>query len=246
MTVLVTGASGVLGSRVVAELSQRGVPHRRAGRGSGDVRLDLITGVGVEEAVDGVEAIVHCASDPARHRQVDVEGTRRLLAAATGHMVYPGIVGCDVVPLPYYGSKLVVERMLESRPHSILRATQFHQLIWDMAARFTRRPIVVVPHDTRYQVLDPAALARRLVDAVEFGPGGRLPDLGGRFAYDIADLTRSYMRANHIHKLLIRVNRRGLVGAALRAGGNLTPSRDETGETWNEFMERMVAGSCER
>lgn len=230
----------MLGHRVVSELAHRGIPHRSAGRHSGDVRLDLGSGSGIEEAVDGVDVVIHCASDFTAHRQVDVEGTRRLLRATDAHVVFASIVGCDVIPLPYYDSKLAVERMLASHPHSILRATQFHQLVWGMTLQYSRRPIAVVPHDTRYQVLDPAVMARRLVDAAEAGPQGRLPDLGGRFAYDIADLTRSSMKARGVHKPLVRFNRRGLVGAALRAGGNLTPNRDEEGETWNDFIKRKA------
>jgi hypothetical protein len=83
-------------------------------------------------------------------------------------------------------------------------------------------------------------MARRLVDAVERGPGGRLPDIGGRFAYEMTDLTRSYLRAKGLRRPLVRRNRSGLVGAALRAGGNLTPNRDETGETWNDFVARQL------
>ncbi len=39
----------------------------------------------------------------------------------------------------------------------------------------------------------------------------------------------------------------GTLGAALRAGANLTPNRDESGETWNQFIERQdeLAGLAE-
>jgi nucleoside-diphosphate-sugar epimerase len=51
--------------------------------GEGRVRGDLATGEGQETAVQGVEAILHCASSPASTRQVDVEATERLLGVAS-------------------------------------------------------------------------------------------------------------------------------------------------------------------
>ena len=82
---LVTGGTGVLGRRVVERLDAAGVGARvmsRSGR-PGTVRGDLLTGEGLDAAVRGVETVIHCASSPYRKtREVDVEGTRRLLEAA--------------------------------------------------------------------------------------------------------------------------------------------------------------------
>ena len=87
LNVLVTGGTGVLGTRVVERLGAAGVEARvmsRSGR-PGTVRGDLLTGEGLDAAVRGVETIIHCASSPYRKtREVDVEGTRRLLEAAAG------------------------------------------------------------------------------------------------------------------------------------------------------------------
>jgi uncharacterized protein YbjT (DUF2867 family) len=99
-------------------------------------------------------------------------------------------------------------------------------------------PWVAVPNDTRFQVLDPGLVANTLGQAVEEGPAGRLPDLGGPFAYEAADLARSYLAATGKKRVLVRPNYPGLVWAAFRAGGNLTPNRGG-GETWNEFVQRV-------
>ena len=63
---------------------------------------DLATGERLEAAVQGVEAIVHCASSPAKTCQVDVEGTERLLGVADragiSHVLFISIVGIDRNP----------------------------------------------------------------------------------------------------------------------------------------------------
>jgi uncharacterized protein YbjT (DUF2867 family) len=119
--VLVTGGTGALGRRVVERFEGAGVGSRvfsRSGR-PGTYKGDLITGEGLEQAVSGVDTIVHCASSPFRKaRQTDVEGTKRLLAVAAGtgvsHLVYISIVGIDrVQSYPYYRVKLETERVVE-------------------------------------------------------------------------------------------------------------------------------------
>ena len=78
---LVTGGTGSLGRRVVERLRDAGHEVRvlsRSGR-PGTVRGDLLTGEGLDEAVGGTDVVVHCASSPRKTRQIDVEGTKRLL-----------------------------------------------------------------------------------------------------------------------------------------------------------------------
>ncbi len=244
MTILVIGATGALGTLVADEVRRRGMAVRTAARSGADVAVDLVSGSGLDAAVVGIDAVIHCATDPLHHRRVDVDGTLRLLEKAPVPMVFPSIVGCDVIPLGYYRSKLAGEEMVAAhRPgFTILRATQFHDLVWSTLERLSRPPVMVVPHDTRVQVIDPATVARLLVDAAVDGPAGRLDDIGGPFAYEARDLARSVLAATGRKRPILRVNLPGLTGAAFRAGGNLTPNRDEDGDTWNEFVEKKVSG----
>jgi uncharacterized protein YbjT (DUF2867 family) len=249
--VLVTGAGGTLGRRLVGELARRGHTVAAATTREGApknlgtiryIRVDLATGAGVDDAVAGVATIVHAASSPPRAREVDLDGLLRLMKAAPqAHVVYPGIVGCDLIPTPYYGIKTETEQALidSGAPWTILRATQFHQLIWHWYATESRNPFLLAPKDTRYQVVDPLEVARRLVDLVESGPQGRVDDIGGPFAYEAADLARSCLAAVGSKRRIIKYNKPGIVGAALRAGANLTPHR-AAGQTWNDFIERQM------
>ena len=258
MEVLVTGGTGVLGSAVVAELVSRVHAVRVLSRhpdAVGDTaRLvpgSLASAGAIAEALDGVEAVVHCATDPRNHRRVDRDGTALLLETArrsgNPHVVYPGIVGSDVIPLGYYKSKIAAEEMIERSdcPFTFVRATQFHTLIWTALDRLARLPVMVLPRDTRFQPLDHAVMAQLLVDAVESGPRGRMPDIGGPMAYEAKDLATSHRAATGHGRRMIQFNMPGIVGAAFRAGGNLTPNRNTEGKTWNDFVAERMAVSSE-
>ena len=161
---LVTGGTGVLGRRVVERLGAAGVGARVMSRSGkpGTVRGDLLTVEGLDAAVRGVETVIHCASSPYRKtREVDVAGTGRLLEAAVragvSHFVYISIVGVDrASSYPYYRIKLDAERVIEASPvpHTILRATQFYDLVL-MAVRFIDRlPVMPVPAGLQGQPID--------------------------------------------------------------------------------------------
>lgn len=258
MIVLVTGASGTLGRRVVSTLAGRAHAVRAMTRTRSarfpppaeGVVADLDSGEGVPDAVDGVDAIVHCATDPRSHRRVDRDGTRVLVETArrsnVRHIVYPGIVGADVVPLRYYRSKRAAEDAVATSGigWTVLRSTQFHEFIWWLLSKSARMPVALVPAGTRAQPIDPAAVATRLADALEQGPSGRLPDIGGPHAYEVTQLAQSYLTAMGIDRRVVPLNLPGIVGASLRAGANLTPNRADEGRTWNDFVaERMEAQS---
>lgn len=228
-TVLVTGASGLLGRRVVQALQSRDLSVLSAPRDLSQVDLAP------------VDAVVICATDPARPFEIDLGQIDFLVTHTEAHLVYPSIVGCDLMPWPYYEAKTTCEQNLQSRASrwTIIRATQFHHLIWGWYTAPTRWPWLAVPAETRYQVLDPAVHAEALAAAVADQMFGRLPDIGGPFAYEARELARSCQRAIGRRRPVLTYNKRGLFGAALRAGANLTPNRSG-GETWNEFIARRT------
>lgn len=88
-TVLVTGAGGFVGSRVVAALEAAGLPvvagHRRLPPGPSAPAhraLDVLDPKSLAVAMPGVETVVHTAVGGARDTRVIVDGTRNTLAAA--------------------------------------------------------------------------------------------------------------------------------------------------------------------
>jgi uncharacterized protein YbjT (DUF2867 family) len=208
--ILVTGGTGTLGRQVVSRLQEAGrevrVLSRRAhGPDSRDgvvfVTGDLATGAGIATAAAGAGTIVHCASN----QKGDAEATRNLVQAARAasveagppHLVYISIVGVDRFPRLYYKTKLESERVVTESglPWTILRATQFYDLILGWSAPLAKLPVVPVPAGFVTQPVDSGEVATRLAALALAEPSGRVPDMAGPQALSFADLIRTYLKA---------------------------------------------------
>ncbi len=101
-----------------------------------------------------MDTIVHCATTNGRG---DVAATRHLIesARASGarHLVYVSIVGVDRLPFGHYRAKLETERLIESSglPWTILRTTQFHDLILWLTTVQRRLPVTLTLAGTSFQ-----------------------------------------------------------------------------------------------
>lgn len=218
--ILVTGGTGTLGRAVVARLA--GHQTRVLSRRPGDVVGDLRTGAGLDAALAGVSAVIHCATSLRRH---DVEHARRLVEAArragSPHIVYVSIVGIERIPVPYYRTKLAVERLLlhSGLPCTVLRATQFHDLVLRLFTLQRRSPVLLLPAGTRFQPVDVRDVAVRLVELAAGAPAGRAPDFGGPEVRSLRDLARAYRPDRRV----LQVPLPGRVIRGYRDGANLAP-----------------------
>jgi uncharacterized protein YbjT (DUF2867 family) len=160
-------------------------------------------------------------------------------ARATGtlHLVYVSIVGVDRVPYRYYRAKLEAERLIQGSglPWTILRATQFHQLVLLVARGLARLPVVPVPAATSVQPIDAAEVADRLASLAAGPPAGRVADLGGPQIWPAAELLRACLDAAGRRRPALPVRLPGAVFAGYRRGGHLAPDRAMGRRTWEEF-----------
>jgi uncharacterized protein YbjT (DUF2867 family) len=211
-------------------------------------QADIESGAGLSAALAGVDVVVHAASSPAKHtRQIDVEGTRRLLQAAraadVAHFAYISIVGIDRIPYAYYRHKRAAEALVteSSLPWSILRATQFHTLIDSTLRRADRRPLLLLPTDLQFQPIDVGEAAERMAEAVAAGPAGRLPDIGGPEVLTLGEMARDWMRARGRQRRMVYLPMPGGFAAALRQGHNTSPSQRYGRITWADWLRTTYA-----
>lgn len=232
--VLVTGATGTLGARVVPAVLAAGhrvlaLSRREHADGAGVQwrRADLLSGAGVDAAVEGVDVVVNCATQPLGDK--DVTAMANLVAAArragVGHVVHVSIVGIDRIPLPYYRTKLRTEQVLVDSGigHTVQRATQFHDLIRTGFAVQRYSPVLWTLRGVRFQPIDTGAVAARLVELIDSDPVGRAPDVGGPEVHSHAELGRMYRAARGSRRRVVDVPVPGRIAAGYRSGANLVP-----------------------
>jgi uncharacterized protein YbjT (DUF2867 family) len=134
--IAVAGATGRLGRHVVDLLEAGGHEVVAISRSNG---VDVITGAGLAEALEGVECIVDATTPPTPDEQAAIEffttAARNLqeLGARAGvkRIVAVSIVGIDRFSGGYNAAKVIQERehLAGPVPVRILRATQFHEFV---------------------------------------------------------------------------------------------------------------------
>ncbi|GAB3001632.1 NAD(P)H-binding protein [Amycolatopsis acidiphila] len=242
-TILVTGGTGTLGSVVAERLLGDGRAVRVLSRRPAPARTpyawrtgDLKTGAGIAEATEGVDTIVHCASNSTGGG--DVAATRKLIETTRGaHLVYISIVGIDKIPFFYYKAKLETERLIEGSglPWTILRATQFHDLVLGFTKAQLRLPVTFTLKG-RFQPVDVREVADRLVELALGQPAGRVPDMGGPEVRDSAELARAYLAAVGRSRPVVPVSLPGKAARAFRAGANLAPEHAVGKVTFERYL----------
>jgi uncharacterized protein YbjT (DUF2867 family) len=202
MKIVVIGGTGLIGSKLVAKLRRDGHEPLAASPASG---VDVLTGDGLAEALDGAQVVVDVANAPAWGDAAVLgffqRSSRNLLAAETaarvGHHVTLSIVGADRLPESgYLRAKVAQEEVVKAGPvpYTIVRATQFFEFIGRLADSNTDGDTVRVPP----ALVQPEAaddVASTLADVAVGAPLNDTVELAGPEAFPLDELARRVLEA---------------------------------------------------
>ncbi|MFC0037119.1 SDR family oxidoreductase [Actinomadura rayongensis] len=153
MKIVVIGGTGLIGSKVVTRLGERG---HEAVPASPNTGVNALTGAGLDEALAGASVVVDVSNSPSFEEAAVLEffetSTRNLLAAeeaaGVGHHVALSIVGTRRRhDIGYFRAKAAQEKLIEDAPipFSIVHATQFFEFARQIADGATDGGTVRMP-----------------------------------------------------------------------------------------------------
>jgi uncharacterized protein YbjT (DUF2867 family) len=153
MKLVIIGGTGLIGSKVVTRLRERG---HDAVAASPDTRVNTLTGVGLAAALQDASVVVDVSNSPSFEERAVMDffttSTRNILehAAAAGvkHYVALSVVGTERIPDgPYLRAKNAQEALIKGGgiPYTIVHATQFFEFVKRIADEATVGTTVRLP-----------------------------------------------------------------------------------------------------
>ena len=201
MKIVVIGSTGLIGSKVVEKLKQKGHEATAAAPNTG---VNTITGEGLKEAMVGAQVVIDLANSPSFEDKAALEffetSGRNLLAAeaaaGVGHHVALSIVAVGRTDNGYFRAKLAQERLIEASgiPYTIVRATQFMEFLGGIADSSTDGNTVRLP-PVLFQPIAADDVAANVADAALAAPRNGTVEIAGPERAPFNELVARYLKA---------------------------------------------------
>jgi uncharacterized protein YbjT (DUF2867 family) len=195
MKIVVIGGTGLIGSKVVAMLSQKGHHALAAAPNTG---VNTITGQGLAEALTGADVVVDLANSPSFEDQAAMEffqtAGRNITAAevkaGVRHHVALSVVGTErLQDSGYFRAKLAQERLIKASPipYTLVRACQFFEFVRGIADFSMVDGAVRLPH-ALFQPMAAQDVAAAVAEAAVAAPANGMREVGGPTPFHLDDL----------------------------------------------------------
>lgn len=187
MKIVVIGGSGLIGTKLVRILRERGHEVVAASPSTG---VNTLTGEGLAMAMAGAQVVVDVANSPsfeaaAAHSFFETSARHVFsaeTAAAIRHHVALSVVGLERLPdIGYMRAKLVQEAAIKSSkiPYSIVRATQFYEFIGSIVEAGVAEGGNIRLTSALFQPIAAEDVAAALADVATAAPLNGTIELGG-------------------------------------------------------------------
>lgn len=250
MKIVVIGGTGLIGSKLVGNLRERGHDVLAAAPNTG---VNTITREGLAEALNGADVVVDVANAPVWEDKAVLDffetSGRNLLAAeaAAGvrHHIALSIVGSERLPdNGYFRAKVAQENLIKASgiPYTILRATQFFEFVGGIAQSATAgQEIRLSP-----ALIQPIAsddVAEALADVAVALPVNGTIEIAGPEAIPLDELVRRFLRATEDQRKVLPDVHARYFGAVLD-DQSLTPGDNPRigAIRFEDWLGRQAAG----
>ncbi|GAY18463.1 SDR family oxidoreductase [Mycobacterium sp. shizuoka-1] len=248
MRIAVAGATGNIGARTAAALERDGHEAVRISRSLG---VDLLSGDGLDAALEGVDAVVDAISvgpmGVEEAREYFATTTTNLLEseqrAGVRHHVLLSIVGMhrQDAKTAHHVGKLEQERLVEAGPlpWTIVPATQFHDYA-AMVAGWTEQDGVALIPPLLVQPIAPNDIADVLAEIAVGAPQGRYVDVAGPDTQDLVDMAR---RTHAVHGKSVKLVPTWEGPQGVEFAGNVLLPGDDARIAPTTFEQWLSAGA---
>lgn len=197
MKIVVLGGTGLIGSKLVQKLLDRGQEAVAASPASG---VDSVTGEGLADALKGASVAVDVTNSPSWEDAAVLKffetSTRNLLesemTAGVRHHLALSVVGTDrLLESGFFRAKLAQENLIKASaiPYSIVRATQFFEFVPKIADMSTDGDKVRLP-PALIQPMAADDVASALVRIAMGSPVNGTVEIGGPEQFRLDELIR--------------------------------------------------------
>lgn len=248
MKIVVIGGTGLIGSKLVRNLTEQGHEAVAASPASG---VNTITGEGLADVLAGASVVVDVSNSPSFEAEAVMKffetSTRNLLAAeaAAGvkHHVALSVVGTDRLPdSGYFLAKLAQEELIKESPipYSIIHATQFFEFVKGIAdAATVGNTVRLAPVLVQPMAADDVAKAVGKV-AVE-SPLNGIMDIAGPEQFRLDEFVRHGLSAHNVQREVVADPEGRYFGARLAQRTLVPAGKAQIGEThFNDWLDRSL------
>lgn len=232
MKIVVIGGTGLIGSKVVSELVDRGHEAVAASPNSG---VNTLTGEGLADVLVGANVVVDVSNSPSFAPEDVMDffttSTTNLLAAereaGVAHHVALSVVGADRLPdSGYLRAKVAQERLIaeSGQPYTILRATQFYEFVLRIADEATVDGTARVSTGLM-QPIAAADVSAAVARAAQAEPANAIVEIGGPERIGMDELIRRGLTARGDTRTVVSDPEAPYFGTTL-SSDELTPGPD--------------------
>ena len=223
MKIVIIGGTGLIGSKLVAILRERGHEAIPASPNSG---VNTMTGEGLDDALTGADIVVDVANSPSFADDAVLEffttSGRNLLAAAAKagvkHHVALSVVGTDrLAESGYFRGKIAQEKLIRESglPYTIVHSTQFFEFLGGIAASAAAGEVIRLS-PANIQAISSDDVASALADYTLGAPINGVVEIAGPEKVRLSDLVQHYLTFKKDPRTIVADEHARYFGAELK------------------------------